>query len=71
MRTDLIAAAAEAMKDADAFDPTGGRTRAEWEAVNREGWELDIPAALGNWVRHEGVVLSAAEFAAAYRRANA
>jgi hypothetical protein len=69
MRNDLIRAAAEAMRSADEVDPTGGRSREEWVQVNEDGWTLDTPAPLDHWVRHEGVVLSAAEFAAAYQQA--
>lgn len=61
----LITTAGFALADLIEVDPVG-TTPAELAAIinaRPEGWTLDTPAPLGNWVRHEGVVFSAEELA--------
>lgn len=40
-------------------------------AVNRDGWTLETSGPQGRVIRHEGVILSAAELGEAVRRARA
>ena len=65
-KTRLETAAAVALSEAMRSDPTGetGADPAAYAAIiNRDGWTLDTPAALGNTLRHEGVVFTAPELA--------
>lgn len=65
-REQQVREVARMMREADAVDPTGGRSREEWAAVNAGGWTVDTPSPLDHHLREEGVVLGAAEFDRAF-----
>lgn len=65
-KTRIETAAAVALSEAMLSDPTG-ETAADPAAyaaiINRDGWTLETPAALGNVLRHEHVYFTVPELA--------
>jgi len=67
--TRIVGGVAANMRAMIETDLGGDFTFAVAQKRNAEGWTVELPASLGNTVRHEGITLSAQELERAWQMA--